>query len=491
MRYKQIIMEASHKYVQMFDGILNVLSDLKGEQFKTEKLNSIIAAINSFEPVLKREDRIIWYLRWYRLRLARNALSWGEDDDTPLKKVVLSYAKACGLQTQNISEISEAVEHKTDFAFLKHMLSMPIPAIQNFVFQRQSPQEVFNYFTEAEEEWVDPAKQIVAHDDADEIFLKIDDTWAWYHLDREYCEIEADAMGHCGNGSGNDGDTILSLRQKVEGGTRPSLTFILDQNDMLGEMKGRKNQKPSSKYHAMIVKLLMDNRIHGIKGGGYKPENNFSIFDLPDNIRDECIKNKPNLITVDEIIKRYSDYKEEAAHIFHSKVLFSGFTIEDETVIVQKVPLGKWRGRYTTKLLQFWNEHELPDHKLKVQLFLDFIPFDNNYVLDYLVDNIVGREVITSCPLVDALRWIEEDYYGSNTVENVESLLDIDDDYYRNDRHEHGRIVELAKNRFKPKETLFYYLLDVFIPEANPDEDLADMESFAVEQIKKEIEKNA
>lgn len=113
----------------------------------------------------------------------------------------------------------------------------------------------------------------------------------WYDL-RETCSSEeGKAMGHCGNvPSARHGDTVLSLRQtKNVGGEelhRPSLTFIL-RNGYLGEMKGRANQKPKKEYHPYIVELLKLPIIKGISGGGYEPENNFSVSDLSEELYNE------------------------------------------------------------------------------------------------------------------------------------------------------------------------------------------------------------
>ena len=114
--------------------------------------------------------------------------------------------------------------------------------------------------------------------------------WKWVDLETPYCSQEGDAMGHCGNASGYENDTILSLRDP-EGYAH--LTFILN-NGVLGEAKGRGNQKPSEKYHDPIVELLKTEHIKLIKGGGYLPENNFSLNDLNKD-RKEKLKHKENL----------------------------------------------------------------------------------------------------------------------------------------------------------------------------------------------------
>ena len=107
-------------------------------------------------------------------------------------------------------------------------------------------------------------------------------------------------MGHCGNvPSQRPGDQILSLRRQVQRGDiarwYPVATFILDRDGQLGEMKGRGNDKPASKYHPYIAELLRHRLISGIKGGGYEPQNNFSMSDLDPAAREQLIRQKPAL----------------------------------------------------------------------------------------------------------------------------------------------------------------------------------------------------
>ena len=74
----------------------------------------------------------------------------------------------------------------------------------------------------------------------------------------------------------------------------PHLTFIYNkESGMLGEMKGYGNQKPTKKYHDVIRTLIMSEHVKGIVGGGYLPEENFSVWDLAD--AEELVNKKPAL----------------------------------------------------------------------------------------------------------------------------------------------------------------------------------------------------
>jgi len=126
-------------------------------------------------------------------------------------------------------------------------------------------------------------------------------------------------MTHCGNRYGHEDDSILSLREKIEleddsfvgnnedmyeAGTyyRPHATFILN-DGLLGEMKGVKNNKPGKKLHKYIIPLLKDPRIEGVGDGGYEPQHNFDIRDLPEGTAEELLKSKPLLGGIEYYIK--------------------------------------------------------------------------------------------------------------------------------------------------------------------------------------------
>ena len=186
------------------------------------------------------------------------------------------------------------------------------PNTNNYSLQGKKPSDfrsIFQDLANLEKEYLEKNKQSVINHSIDykekeykpEMFIDFGDGWAWFILNSPSCDVEARGMGHCGNaGNPQEGERILSLRQKSSIGQdnyKPFLTFILDKNGKLGEMKGSANTKPNKKYHMYIKSLLLNPAIKGLKGAGYMPENNFSIFDF-ENYEDliEISKVKPKIV---------------------------------------------------------------------------------------------------------------------------------------------------------------------------------------------------
>jgi len=192
--------------------------------------------------------------------------------------------------------------------------------LQNFVWGYQTPEQLIAQLGEIEQDWqtnrpddargMKPTEE--SYDNAEKI-MEFPDGMAWWNLGVGGCPLEAKSMGHCGNGFGNPGDQVLSLRKRmnIQGEMQdvPFLTFILDKRGNLGEMKGRNNDKPVPRYHPYIIALLEKpadiTGISGIKGGGYKPENNFSLKDLDEQTRERLLAANPNLLTLAEKIERF------------------------------------------------------------------------------------------------------------------------------------------------------------------------------------------
>lgn len=268
---------------------------------------------------LKRNDRIVWYLRFIRLNIITNLMRVFEPEpfremfDAEVKQFI---AKSRNPEAHNEGHSGETVMHNEieraakNIPYLhrqlEHYMSYAdkIAKINSYVFAWQPAFTVFDDLGHFEKQWRDERSGLIAieEDDEDKPVIEFTDGFAWVLLDRASCEEEGEAMGHCGNrGSPSNGDRIMSLRRKVIIDStvhwRPSLTFILHSDGMLGEMKGRGNDKPAAKYHRHIVSLLESDYVKGITGGGYMPENNFAMSDLDPELAETLMDKKPALAT--------------------------------------------------------------------------------------------------------------------------------------------------------------------------------------------------
>ena len=336
-------------------------------------MNTYVSSIvDMVRTSMKKNDRIVWFLRDVKLSYLQdimvslhNKANQTKDDQEKFQVYESLYTVALKTQTKALSVVAAKAgvgpqiidsglmgytnvsQIKTKLEEFEHYLSYQIPAIQNVVFLYQSYRELTITFQKAEEEWKKRANELIPYDPDDgEIIMKFPDGFMWVNLDREFCRIEGDAMGHCGNSASHKyGDRVFSLRKLVEenGQTfvRPSLTFIVDGYDMIGEMKGRNNQKPDKKYHPYIVALLKSRVITGIKGGGYMPQNNFSINDLPEETRTELLSLKPELATLQDFADMYGTSSPKFIRRLDSAVDTAGNNfnyekIDGDTVIISK-----------------------------------------------------------------------------------------------------------------------------------------------------------
>jgi len=302
------------RLMPMFQGILEIAPQLK---------NQVAKEIEWAREALEREDRVIWYLRYLQIslleQLSKSDSTFGQMVEKKIKQVAAKSGTTVGNIKSSLSMFMDGNVKR----FLVHFLSMPISGIQQYTFAWQTPSEVYDTFNQLESDWREDQERTVPHDDAADLIIDFGDGYAWYDLNKSYCPAEAKAMGHCGNSPRKHStDTILSLRRKQQVGDdvtlTPVLTFILDDNGMLGEMKGRGNDKPAKRYHKYIIPLLQHEAVVGIKGGGYMSENNFNISDLDDEVKDELIAEKPGLegpTAVVEKLMNMGDYDRGIAAI--------------------------------------------------------------------------------------------------------------------------------------------------------------------------------
>lgn len=346
----KLLTRIAASYDDMFKPLLAV-----APEYSTDVKNAISWA----KSVLKKENRVVWYLRWARLEMlwdAKDSFERNESDqgaepekdelkESRKQKLTALFQKHNReLAAKNGIGESEILRVADGFIgtgthlqnWLDHVFSLPYPGIQTYDPGYKTRTQVQADMEPLEEAFKRDAKDSLKPKEEDTLWIDFDNGWAWWFLPRAACEDESGAMGHCGNSpqKHRKDRAILSLRQKKqvgkEGRWEPHLTFILhtdppgsDQGE-LGEMKGKGNAKPVERYHPYIIRLLEDRRIKGIVGGGYMPKNNFDFGDLTPEQQEEVRKANPEAyFTFDEYVEKSNIDLDEVAE----KLSLGGETI--------------------------------------------------------------------------------------------------------------------------------------------------------------------
>ncbi len=251
---------------------------------------------------LQKDDRIVWYLsilqRFSFLKLLKKRKPISQKLSNKMSRKLRGFPKSRIQDDFDAFDVGQW-EH---FASVQAVYSHP--SMLNYRFyddgekglQPKPVSTIFSDFSNLEQKLQEKGGGARFCNDGD-IVLNFRDGWAWFLIKTGFSRQEALAMRHCGNGDGNRGDQLFSLREPIAKPHglcwKPHLTFIL-RKGYLGEMKGFANQKPDASYHTYIEQLLKIDRIEGITGGGYLPQNNFEFLDLNESSRIEILEEKPN-----------------------------------------------------------------------------------------------------------------------------------------------------------------------------------------------------
>jgi hypothetical protein len=199
---------------------------------------------------------------------------------------------------------------------LSHFLGIQYNPIQAYIFGNQSTKEILSHFEKLEKDYQEiasRAKRAIKNvtDDATKI-IDFNDGFAWYDLNTSVSRQEATAMVHCCTDPRTQhGGTVYSLRQDVgKEGVIPRVTAMIKDRELY-EIKGYNNQKPNERYHPYLIALLKSDYIDDMNGGGYKPENNFVLNDLPEAQARSLIKAKPGLASPEEVVRYFPEGSQE------------------------------------------------------------------------------------------------------------------------------------------------------------------------------------
>jgi len=336
---------AKDRYAQMFTNLIPLHQEagkVGAIADEAEYEQTVNNEIDWAMQVLKKQDKVIWYLRMVKVERLRaleqatehvaqamiNSSPENAETESPAiatyfkvrdayNKARNQLAKKMGLNNEDAERSAIGATETHGFKRrMEHFMSLGLPAIDDYVFANQTPRQIIQDWTPIEDVWKSKRNALVNIDREDtETLIEYPDGSEWVNLNKGYCDKESEAMGHCGNAGAKEGDTILSYRsiQEVDGQKmwKPHLTFILDtKTGLLGETKGRGNGKPSAKYHNVITDLLRLPEVKGIRGGGYLPENNFKLSDLPEDTQEELVEKKPGLASISYDYKKRGMTKE-------------------------------------------------------------------------------------------------------------------------------------------------------------------------------------
>ena len=306
---------------------------------------------------------------------------------------------------------------------------------------------------------------------------------SWWFINRAFCEEEGRSGKHCGNvmGQHDTSQRILSLRTPKH---NVILTFILERNGFLGEMKAVANQKPAEKYHPNIMQLLLNPMVKGIKGAGYHPWMNFSIFDLSEQNIQVLINHGKESFIADQIKAEPIEFLKAPEYIKANK--------EYQQIAVKIVPaLRNVFGNEND--LYAWEDAIAEDESLIIYAPSDLEDYDNR-IIDYLNDVDEPTAVLLSAPksvLLDfslLLKLIRSGFaydimavVQPNTPRYSELVEAAMKEFHRNIRSSGGEYVL----RFMPEKLKTYDLCKKAV--ANENSAIQFVPDNLKEQIKQEL----
>jgi hypothetical protein len=302
------LLEARPEYLRMFDRIVAVAPEAR---------TRVESFVDRTESLFRRMDRVVWFLRWYRVYLAQGLLADHPDLQEYFDWLVRGYAKKSGHDEDEVLEAT-AYGDENQVAPIAAMVNLPpdeyllqafaqsfdlgIPEIEGHQFTWELPMDVIPGFMQAMMAWQSSSEKALSPQQVREQkardLIVFPDGWKWVHIPKEACAIEGRVMKHCGNvGVSQPGDTILSLRRPVEkaGETwwEPQVDFILHADGTLGERKGRANSKPKREFHPYIERLLREPMVKGFRRSEHNSENDFKLVDLGQAALQRLLQDRP------------------------------------------------------------------------------------------------------------------------------------------------------------------------------------------------------
>lgn len=463
---------AKDRYIQMFQNLpqfIKKYKELELENIDQWNAERIKWAMKTFP----KSNGRTWWLRWYKLFVLKqiaNTPVEPEDQEASdaAKALYTKEVRRIGAKSglgDGVTGYIDNIVNPQQMGQFEHFMSLPVDEIQNFPFEWQTPYDVINAFGRAEGEWQKALAGNVPQREEHRPVVKFPDGSAWMDLGVAGCEEEGTAMGHCGNApTQRSGQTVLSYRtpstdKKGNPAWKPHLTFILDTNTgMIGEMKGRNNNKPDQKYHEVIMELLRQPFIEGIQGGGYKPENNFRLSDLNEEQFDEMISMKPALadpydqflwndrevtpelvtkldnLLSDDLNIGFGGYDEEkdkfilANELGSAGDIFSDYSQESSELYIDDDDMGK--------LLKKYFDENMSEQEISYLARYFNSKYPDEEQITAMTDADIVYEALESEDdvVIDELREVAEDYLKEMVEGEMEQQIDSADEYNYDER---------------------------------------------------------
>ncbi len=294
---QKILLEGRREYMAFINSFPyhafkeNVALDIK-DHLKSELLWA--------ERILKKSDRIIWWLKLVAIESFVFQTHFNASDVLIDKDFKYSLLAKMAIKNPKVYEdIMDDNFLDNTKRWLDHFSQIDYPPINDYPFVHQTPSEILTIFEIYEKEWQAKRTRNMSLGPDETIILSLGHH-IWVDTGKASCKKEGEAGGHCGNsGRVDTKDRMYSLRKVLSNGKHYfQATFILDEEGWLTERKGYANEKPTVDTHPAIVEFLKLPFINGLKTSGhYLPENDFKIGDLSDELFQELVKDRADLVT--------------------------------------------------------------------------------------------------------------------------------------------------------------------------------------------------
>lgn len=292
----------------------------------------VVSVLMDQAPIIQnnfqREDRVVWAIKFLKFQLlcsvGSTAGTWYNGkrftaDQMSVELFKKVFSKMNFMKKLQKTQGRDSVEQEyTAFGTggtyppvratallgtLERYLETEIKPVLDFVWD---PSLTYTYLKrELEDIYEDYKKQLqgwapVDEDAGDKIIIPYkSEKLYWFDLQRPSCSLEGDAAGHCGNSPrSNTNDNVYSLSTLKKVGKEwyryPHITVVLEDDGLLGEIKGRGNTTPHEKYGDKLVDLCLLPEVKGIGEARWEEDENWTWDHFTEEQQERILDKKPD-----------------------------------------------------------------------------------------------------------------------------------------------------------------------------------------------------